>query len=307
MCCSSASNLGFDQKYNHFDTTWLRLCTRPPWRTLVWNFDWPLSKLLLGKLVIEFHPDIPIVLQLNSQWGMTNGTYLNIFTIKMKNPRGTGGRLLAKDCEKIEYPKPDGVYSFDLLENLARSLLANDPTFAVMVGVTVTRWRYRCFTLSNVTSLGRWFNQHLLWVSSKWNGSRDEVGWTTSTTSRPIWKSKTSRGDMAERYRVKRCAQPLWHTDADEEEKILESWYYSLKYTSEQISTNISLHEKHLQKDDDCDSTALCFPRHVPLEVSLPTYDGPEGRFCPAKVYEFLGSLNRLSPLWSGQWMRVAL
>lgn len=29
--------------------------------------------------------------------------------------------------------------------------------------------------------------------------------------------------------------------------------------------------------------------RHVPLEVSLPTYDGPEGRFCPAKVYEFLG------------------
>ena len=93
---------------------------------------------------------------------MTNGTYLNIFTIKMKNPRGTGGRLLAKDCEKIEYPKPDGVYSFDLLENLARSLLANDPTFSVMVGVAVTRWRFRCFTLSNVTSLGRWFNQHLL-------------------------------------------------------------------------------------------------------------------------------------------------
>lgn len=42
----------------------------------------------------------------------------------------------------------------------------------------------------------------------------------------------------------------------------------------------------------------LCvLPRHVPLEVSLPTYDGPEGRFCPAKVYEFLGSLNRLGPL----------
>ena len=32
------------------------------------------------------------------------------------------------------------------------------------------------------------------------------------------------------------------------------------------------------------------FARHVPLEVSLPTYDGPEGRFCPAKVYEFLGA-----------------
>jgi electron-transferring-flavoprotein dehydrogenase len=26
----------------------------------------------------------------------------------------------------------------------------------------------------------------------------------------------------------------------------------------------------------------------VPLEVSLPVYDGPEGRFCPAKVYEFV-------------------
>jgi len=26
----------------------------------------------------------------------------------------------------------------------------------------------------------------------------------------------------------------------------------------------------------------------VPLEVSLKTYDGPEGRFCPAKVYEYL-------------------
>ena len=29
--------------------------------------------------------------------------------------------------------------------------------------------------------------------------------------------------------------------------------------------------------------------RRVPLEVSLPLYDGPEGRFCPAKVYEQLG------------------
>lgn len=26
----------------------------------------------------------------------------------------------------------------------------------------------------------------------------------------------------------------------------------------------------------------------VPLEVSLPKYDGPEGRFCPAKVYEYI-------------------
>jgi len=26
----------------------------------------------------------------------------------------------------------------------------------------------------------------------------------------------------------------------------------------------------------------------VPLEVSLPVYDGPEGRFCPAKVYEYV-------------------
>eukprot|EP00933_Yihiella_yeosuensis_P020971 TRINITY_DN16706_c2_g1_i2.p1 TRINITY_DN16706_c2_g1~~TRINITY_DN16706_c2_g1_i2.p1 ORF type:complete len:624 (+),score=133.82 TRINITY_DN16706_c2_g1_i2:88-1959(+) len=26
----------------------------------------------------------------------------------------------------------------------------------------------------------------------------------------------------------------------------------------------------------------------VPLEVSLPIYDGPEGRFCPAKVYEYV-------------------
>merc|ERR1719230_2394092 len=28
--------------------------------------------------------------------------------------------------------------------------------------------------------------------------------------------------------------------------------------------------------------------QHVPLEVSLKTYDGPEGRFCPAKVYEYV-------------------
>jgi len=27
---------------------------------------------------------------------------------------------------------------------------------------------------------------------------------------------------------------------------------------------------------------------HVPLEVSLATFDGPEGRFCPAKVYEYV-------------------
>lgn len=27
---------------------------------------------------------------------------------------------------------------------------------------------------------------------------------------------------------------------------------------------------------------------NVPLEVSLPKYDGPEGRFCPAKVYEYV-------------------
>jgi len=27
---------------------------------------------------------------------------------------------------------------------------------------------------------------------------------------------------------------------------------------------------------------------NVPLEVSLPAYDGPEGRFCPAKVYEYV-------------------
>jgi len=27
---------------------------------------------------------------------------------------------------------------------------------------------------------------------------------------------------------------------------------------------------------------------NVPLEVSLPTYGGPEGRFCPAKVYEYV-------------------
>ena len=29
--------------------------------------------------------------------------------------------------------------------------------------------------------------------------------------------------------------------------------------------------------------------RSAPLEVSLPRYDGPEGRFCPAKVYERRG------------------
>lgn len=73
----------------------------------------------------------------------------------------------AKECEKIEYPKPDGVYSFDLLENLARS------------GVN---------------------HEH----------------------------------DQPAHLKVKEESQ------------------------------------------------------HVPLEVSLPTYDGPEGSFCPAKVYEYV-------------------
>lgn len=73
----------------------------------------------------------------------------------------------AASCKKIEYPKPDGVYSFDLLENLARS------------GVN---------------------HEH---------------------------------------------NQPA-----------------------------------HLKVKDEA--------KHVPLEVSLPTYDGPEGRFCPAKVYEYV-------------------
>merc|ERR1719373_910252 len=36
----------------------------------------------------------------------------------------------------------------------------------------------------------------------------------------------------------------------------------------------------HLKVKDDKAS--------VPLEVSLPVYDGPEGRFCPAKVYEYV-------------------
>eukprot|EP00913_Durusdinium_trenchii_P023587 g22162.t1 len=73
----------------------------------------------------------------------------------------------AKECQKIEYPKPDGVYSFDLLENLARS------------GVN---------------------HEH----------------------------------DQPAHLKVKEESQ------------------------------------------------------HVPLEVSLPTFDGPEGRFCPAKVYEYV-------------------
>eukprot|EP00439_Symbiodinium_sp_Y106_P015872 s5057_g2.t1 len=73
----------------------------------------------------------------------------------------------AVDCQKIEYPKPDGVFSFDLLENLARS------------GVN---------------------HEH----------------------------------DQPAHLKVK---------------------------------------DEHAQ---------------VPLEVSLPLYDGPEGRFCPAKVYEYV-------------------
>jgi len=36
----------------------------------------------------------------------------------------------------------------------------------------------------------------------------------------------------------------------------------------------------HLKVKEECSS--------VPLEVSLPKYDGPEGRFCPAKVYEYV-------------------
>jgi len=36
----------------------------------------------------------------------------------------------------------------------------------------------------------------------------------------------------------------------------------------------------HLKVKDDKSS--------VPLEVSLPKFDGPEGRFCPAKVYEYV-------------------
>mmetsp|Transcript_28313 Transcript_28313/g.88047 ORF Transcript_28313/g.88047 Transcript_28313/m.88047 type:complete len:382 (+) Transcript_28313:551-1696(+) len=36
----------------------------------------------------------------------------------------------------------------------------------------------------------------------------------------------------------------------------------------------------HLKLKEECSS--------VPLEVSLPKYAGPEGRFCPAKVYEYV-------------------
>lgn len=82
-----------------------------------------------------------IVLQLNSQLTTRDDKWdiSQHFHYQMKNPTKTQRLLdswqkmaLAKDCEKIEYPKPDGVYSFDLLENLARSLLANDPRFAVI-------------------------------------------------------------------------------------------------------------------------------------------------------------------------------
>jgi len=38
----------------------------------------------------------------------------------------------------------------------------------------------------------------------------------------------------------------------------------------------------------------------VPLEVSLKTYDGPEGRFCPAKVYEYV-------PKEDGDGMRLQI
>ena len=87
-------------------------------------------------------------------------------------------RSLSEDCEKIEYPKPDGVYSFDLLENLARSNLAKKKSVLLSEGGV--------------------------------NHEHD---------------------------------QPA-HLKVKEESK------------------------------------------HVPLEVSLATFDGPEGRFCPAKVYE---------------------
>ena len=39
-----------------------------------------------------------------------------------------------KECQKIEYPKPDGVYSFDLLENLARSGPARVECWAIRSG-----------------------------------------------------------------------------------------------------------------------------------------------------------------------------
>jgi electron-transferring-flavoprotein dehydrogenase len=43
----------------------------------------------------------------------------------IKNTNSDSSKTLpAKDCEKINYPKPDGVISFDLLTNLQRSGIA---------------------------------------------------------------------------------------------------------------------------------------------------------------------------------------
>eukprot|EP00435_Cladocopium_sp_Y103_P012189 s1993_g3.t1 len=105
----------------------------------------------------------------------------------------------AKECEKIEYPKPDGVYSFDLLENLARSGVNHEHDQPAHLKVKEESQNYG------------------------WKGKERE---------------KQSRSAMF--CGLFNIFQPVLGTPSDSK------------------------------------------------GVSLPTYDGPEGRFCPAKVYEYV-------------------
>ncbi len=75
------------------------------------------------KSVRNFHPSF--------QWGTIPGLMLgglSAFITKGKEPwtlhhKAPDNAKLkpASECKRIEYPKPDGVISFDLLTNLARS------------------------------------------------------------------------------------------------------------------------------------------------------------------------------------------
>merc|ERR1719382_1579939 len=65
------------------------------------------------------------------KWGLLPGmayTAMSLVAMRGKEPwtfrwtkRDTEYTKPAAECKKIEYPKPDGKYSFDILENLIRS------------------------------------------------------------------------------------------------------------------------------------------------------------------------------------------
>lgn len=175
---------------------------------------------------------------------------------------------------------------------------------------TVIRWRYRCFTPFHTVQCDftSRFNQHLLWVSSKRNGSRDEVGWTTSTTSRPIWKSKTSPGDMAERYRVKEMCST----------SVTCRCWWKRKGTRRIIIIFTQIHKrtdfhKHITTRKASTQrwrlwlNSSVFPKACAIGGLFTHLRRTRGSLLPCKSLRVSWQPQLPWPFMSGQWMRVAL